>query len=181
MVNVDPGNPGYLTGPNFDTGVGNIAPSYALFVIGYDTPIVNRPGDDFGIVVARYSTDNVAVAVSTNGSDFSNTLLVTAGSAVNTGVGRDYFSTGLGPFASTLFVHPIDLTAFGVGPGTGVTAIRITGGSGATLDLVRVAGFAVVPLPSAALFLASAVGVLRWLRRSIDTSLASSSYPEARN
>lgn len=142
-VNVDPGNPGYLTGANFDTGIANIGlietPSYT---IGYDTPITNGAGDDFGIVVARFSTDPVTIAVSTDGgATFTADAVIAAGSAIDTLETRDYFYAGGGPFSAGLFVHPIDLSDFGLADGAQIDAIRVTTTDEHELDLVRVAGF----------------------------------------
>lgn len=44
IVNADPGNPGALTGPNFNTGIANIGDFGTVpidYTIGYNTPIVN--------------------------------------------------------------------------------------------------------------------------------------------
>jgi hypothetical protein len=55
VVDVDPGNPGALTGPNFNSGIANIGfVRLPVYTIGYNTPIVNGPGADFGIVSARF-------------------------------------------------------------------------------------------------------------------------------
>jgi hypothetical protein len=65
-VNADPGNPGYLTGANFETGIANIGlfGGPRSYNIGYDNPLVNVAGPDFGVVVARFSTNNFLLALS---------------------------------------------------------------------------------------------------------------------
>ena len=55
VVDADPGNPGALTGPNFNTGIANIGFNTTTaidYTIGYNTPIVNGPGNDMGLVTA---------------------------------------------------------------------------------------------------------------------------------
>jgi hypothetical protein len=53
VVDSNPGSPGALTGPNFDTGIANIGIDGTTidYTIGYNTPIVNGAGADFGLVV----------------------------------------------------------------------------------------------------------------------------------
>src|SRR5262245_52938303 len=68
IVPGNPGNPGALTGANFDTGIANIglngAPTYT---IGYNTVIANNTGPDLGIVSARFSSqDTFTLEVSTD-------------------------------------------------------------------------------------------------------------------
>lgn len=142
-VNANPGNPGFLTGANFNTGIANIglqgtSPTYT---IGYSSSIVNGPGKDLGIVVARYSTDTVRMDVSTDGgANYQGFQSFTT--AVSSGVGCNYFyagSGGGGPFACTLFVMEVDLSDFGLAPGASIDTVRITGAP--ELDLIRVAGF----------------------------------------
>jgi len=140
VANSDPGNPGYLTGANFDTGIANIGfTGDVSYRIGYSTPIFNAAGDDLGIVVARFSSDPVTIRFSSDGVVFTPPAVLAAGTAVSTGVGRSYFYNGSGPFSSTLFVHPIDLTLFGFLAGDSIVAVRVGGTT--ELDLIRVAGF----------------------------------------
>lgn len=146
VVNANPGNPGYLTGPNFDTGIANIADSDPAYTIYYDTPIANVAGNDLGVVVARFSTDDFLMAVSTDGgATFSADVLVPNTGAVPTAVEMRYFYAGSGPVPADLYVHPLDLSMFGVGLGESIDAVRISGID--ELDLIRVAGFAVIPEP----------------------------------
>lgn len=162
VVNVDPGNPGALTGANFNTGIANIglgglAPTYT---IGYGSPILNGTGADLGIVSARYSTsDTFDLAVSTDGITFTPFVAYGPGLAVSTGVGMTYYYGGGGPFPSTLFVTPVDLSAFGLASGATIKAIAITAGPEG--DLIRVAGFGTsVPEPgSLALISAGLLGL----------------------
>ncbi len=168
VVNVNPGNPAYLTGPNFDTGIANIGTSGPMaYTIGYSTPIVNSTGNDLGVVVARFSTDDFLMAVSADGMSFSPDIMIPAGSAVDPSVGRTYFYGGSGPYGATLWVHPIDLgTTFGLSDGASIAAVRITGTT--QLDLIRVAGFgtpAAVPAPGAILLGTLGAGLVGWLRR----------------
>lgn len=146
-VNANPGSPAFLTGPNFNTGIANIGltPPNPIYTIGYNTPIVNGAGNDLGVVVARFSSDPVTIAFSTNGgATFTPDAVLPAASAVPTGVSRSYFYNFSGPFTADLWVHPLDLSTFGIPANAGVNAVRITGTT--ELDLVRVAGL-VVPEP----------------------------------
>ncbi|HMS54048.1 MAG TPA: PEP-CTERM sorting domain-containing protein [Fimbriimonadaceae bacterium] len=165
VINVNPGNPALLTGANFETGLANIGlGSSPTYTIGYDTPIMNRPGDDLGIVVARYSEDEAILSVSTDGATFTSSHSFGFETAVDTGVHKQYFYGGGGPFDAELFVHPVDLSTFGVAEGTSIQAVMVTGTP--QLDLIRVAGFA-VPEPStvvAFLGLAAIVGLRRQKR-----------------
>lgn len=157
VVNVDPGNPGYLTGLGFDTGVANIGgtPDYT---IGYSTAILNAAGDDLGIVAARYSSDTFTLSVSADGVTFSGPLAFGPGVGVATGDTRSYYYGGGGPYPADLFVYPIDLSAFGIASGGSIVAVKVTGAPQA--DLIRVAGFRAatpaVPEPGAAAMLVGA-------------------------
>lgn len=146
VVQAHPGNPGLLTGANFDTGVGNIGMSGSnpTYTIGYNAPIVNRVGDDLGIVVARYTEDEIVLAVSADGVNFTANKHYAPQEAFDTGVHRLYYYGGGGPFDAELFVQPVDLSDFGVALGGSITSTRVTGTP--QLDLVRVAGF--VPEPA---------------------------------
>lgn len=142
VVNSDPGNPAYLIGANFDTGIANIGLSGSLptYTIGYNTPIVNNIGDDLGIVSARYSvSDTFQLSVSTDGINFTPSINFLPSAAIATGVNKSYYYGGGGPFASELFVTPVDLNLFGLSSGSSILAIQITGLPEA--DLIRVAGF----------------------------------------
>lgn len=145
VVQAHPGNPGLLTGANFDTGIANIGMNGTspVYTIGYNNAIVNRAGDDLGIVVARYTEDDIIFAVSADGVNFTENQTYAAQSAVDTGVHRLYYYGGGGPFDAELFVQPVDLSDFGVALGSSITATRVTGTP--QLDLVRVAGL--VPEP----------------------------------
>jgi MYXO-CTERM domain-containing protein len=140
VANADPGNPGYLTGANFDTGLGNLASG--LYTIGYGTAIVNGPGADLGIVTARYSdADTVRMDVSTDGgATFAGFQSYGPGLANATGVACSYFYAGGGPFACELFVTEVDLSDFGIALGASINTVAISGAP--QLDLIRVAGFA---------------------------------------
>src|SRR5439155_9016353 len=99
-VNANPGNPAYLTGPNFETGIANIGfLGPVAYTIGYNTPIVNNAGNDLGVVVARYSSDPFNIEFSSDGgATFSPVFLIPDVTAVATGVGKDYFYGGGGPY-----------------------------------------------------------------------------------
>jgi hypothetical protein len=149
IVNANPGNPAALTGANFNTGIANIGLSgNPLYTIGYNSAIANGPGADLGIVSARFSTnDTFSLAVSTDGINFTAPVPFGPELAVSTGVSRTfYYGASIGPFQCTLFVTPVDLTAFGLAPGATIIATRIT--SLPEGDLIRVAGL-VVPEPNA--------------------------------
>jgi hypothetical protein len=165
-TNADPGNPAYLTGANFETGIANIGTLVSTavsYTIGYATPIVNNSGADFGVVVARYSTDNFYLALSDDGTIFTADHLILSSSATGTGVGKTYYYGGSGPFSSELFVHSIDISDFGFAAGTTIEAVRITGI--VELDLIRAAGFAATPLPGAFWLMGSGlVGLAGWRR-----------------
>src|SRR5262245_34517342 len=64
-LNGNPGSPGFLTGANFNTGIANI-PGAPVYTIGYNTSITNGPGADFGVVTARFST-NDTITLTING------------------------------------------------------------------------------------------------------------------
>jgi len=162
-VNSDPGNPGYLTGANFDTGIANIGIGGAVtYTIGYNTPIVNNGGNDFGVVVARFSADDFVMAVSVDGVNFGSDILVSAAGAVDSGVSNGYFYQGTGPQFAELWVHSLDLSAFGVASGESVKAIRFT--SASQLDIIRVAGMnEAVPEPAS--MVALGIGAMALMRR----------------
>ncbi len=142
VVNGNPGNPGYLTGANFNTGIANIGlGGLPVYTIGYSSAIVNGAGADFGVVTARFSTsDTISLAVSSNGGgSFSGTNAYGPGLAVDTGVDCNYFYGGGGPFTCDLYVTSIDLSDFGIALGASVNAINVSGSP--ELDLIRIAGF----------------------------------------
>ena len=113
-------------------------------------------------MTARFSFDDFTLAVSTDGVNFTADQILPSASGISTGVGRTYYTESGGPFASTLYVTPIDLDAFGIGAGEEIVAIRVGGDT--QLDLVRVAAFG-VPEPSALALLATAAGAFGVLRR----------------
>lgn len=138
-VNADPGSPGYLTGPNVETGIADIGAYLpAIYTIGYDNYIFNDVGSDLGIIVARLSIDNFQIAVSADGVNFSTDQLIGAATGEVTGVSRTYFAGGYGPYVADLYVHPIELGEFGITEGSSIRAVRIT--SHQQGDLIRVAG-----------------------------------------
>ncbi len=136
-VNANPGNPGYLTGANFNTGIANIGGNNApTYTIGYGTPIVNNAGNDLAIVSARFSTgDTFNVTINANTVGFG------PGLAIATGVNATYFfGQGSGSqFTAQLFVTEFDLSAFGIAAGASINSLSIT--SGQEGDLIRVAGY----------------------------------------
>ena len=155
VANANPGNPGALTGANFDTGIANIGLGSApVYSIGYGTAITNGPGADLGIVSARYSvSDTFNLAVSTDGINFSGSVGYGPALAVSTGVTKSYFYGGGGPYDAVLFVTTVDLADFGLAPGATISAVEITGFPEA--DLIRVAGLAPVPEPASTVLLFS--------------------------
>jgi len=171
-ANADPGNPAYLTGANFDTGIANIGPlGDPIYTIGYSTPIVNGSGADLGIVDASYSVnDTYRVAVSTDGVNFTS-FISFAEPGTDTGVTRAYYFRAFLTDAANLSVISMDLSDFGLAPGDSITAVRITGSPQA--DLIRVAGFlaadtAPVPEPATLSLLGlglAGMGARRWRQR----------------
>lgn len=149
IANVNPGNPGYLTGANFDTGIANLNAGSATYTIGYSQAITNGAGDDMGIVAARYSADTFDVSVSLDGVNFSPTISFGPGTGVATGVFKNYFYGGGGPYAAQLYVSPVNLDVFGIASNASIVSVRISGNPQA--DLIRVAGFAdgAIPEPGA--------------------------------
>lgn len=162
-VNSSPGNPGYLTGVGFNTGIANIGlgGNATTYTLGYNTPIVNRPGADVGVVVARFSGDTISIAFSADGTTFGSSQAFGPETAIETGVHRSYFYGGGGPYDAELFVHPLDLSDFGFAENDTVMAAQISGST--QLDLIRVAGFA--PVPEPATMVALSLGVLALLKR----------------
>ena len=150
LVNANPGNPGALTGPGFDTGIANIGSiGNVFYTIGYNTPILNGIGDDLAIVSARYSaSDTFTLQVSSDGFTFTPFAAFGPGLAVATGVRQLFFVAGTGPQPALLFVTPIDLSLFGIAQGATISAVRIT--SSPEGDLIRVAGLgsSTVPEPN---------------------------------
>ncbi len=167
VANSDPGSPGYLTGPNFSTGICNVGnfDRVLSYTIGYDAPIINGGGDDLGVVVARYGEDegnNFLMAVSADGSTFTEDIEVLASSAVSTGVGKSYYYGGNGPYDFALHVHAIDLGIFDL---ASISAVRLTIDD--ELDLIRAAGFGdpVVPVPGAMLLAGLGAALVGGMRR----------------
>jgi hypothetical protein len=171
IVNANPGNPGALTGVNFDTGIANIGlfGSAPVYTISYNTPIANQAGADLGIVSARYSlNDTFELAVSTDGVNFTAPVGFGPGLAVATGVGRDYFYAGAGLQPAYLFVTPVDLDAFGLGSGASIVAVQVTAFPEG--DLIRIAGMNAATVPEAGSTLAllgSALALLALFRRKL--------------
>ncbi len=154
IVNVDPGNPGYLTGANFDTGVANIgtggSPSYT---IGYGTAIANGVGNDLGVVTARFSAGDT-VTLTINGI----TRSYAPGLATQEGGPIGYFYAGFGGNTANLFVTAIELDDFGVAPGGSINSVVVTGAP--ELDLIRVAGFTAAEVPEPATLALVGAGLL---------------------
>ena len=167
IANANPGNPAALTGANFDTGIANIGLGGApIYTIGYNTPIANNTGADLGIVTARFSSgDTFSLSVSTDGVNFTSAIGFGPGSAVSTGVAKNYFYGGSnGPYDATLFVTPVDLTTFGLAAGQTIAAVRVT--SFPEGDLIRIAGLVPVPEPgSLSLMSAGLISMFMFIRR----------------
>src|SRR5207245_8281901 len=118
---------------------------------------------------ARYSTgDTFRLAVSTDGTNFTAFGDFGPGLAVNTGVAVSYFYGGGGPLPlpATLFVTPVDLSAFGLAAGASISAVMIT--SSPEGDLIRVAGFGTAGCQTNVTRLSQ--GDLRWATDPYDSS-----------
>jgi hypothetical protein len=143
--NVNPGNPGYLTGANFNTGISNIGlvGSPPVYGIGYGTPIVNGAGADLGIVTLHGSlTDTIRMDVSEDGgSTYAGFLSFAPALANSTGVTYAIIFTGgiQNPSEVELFVTEVDLSDYGIALGGSINFVRVSGSP--ELDLLRVAGF----------------------------------------
>jgi hypothetical protein len=175
VVDMDPGNPGALTGPNFNTGIANIGFNSTTaidYTIGYNTPIVNGSGNDMGLVTGySYFGDTYHVAVSTDGIHFTPFVDFAGSSGTDTGVNMSYWYGGGGPFTTDLIVVPMDLSSFGIASGASVVAIEIEGRPGEQPDVFRIAGFqsaTSVPEPGSLVMLGTGlVGVASILRRKL--------------
>ena len=134
----------------------------------YNSSIINGPGADLGVVVARFSTDNFTLAVSTDGGGlFATSQMINGNTGEDSGTTRTYFfQANNGLFTAKLFVHSIDLSSFGLPDGAAVNAVSIT--SDQQLDLVRVAGFTSVPEPSTLTLIVVGASVLFGLGRRIS-------------
>ena len=141
------GSTGIVVGSNFDTGLWLYFADHVT--IYYKTPILNRPGNDFGLVVTSdTTTDGYGVfRLSVKGGspvDFAESLLV------HTGVSRTYYYTGSGPYPRELLVLPVDLSAFGIPEGGSAAQISLTSFdrlpchfcTSPVIGLIRIAGFA---------------------------------------
>jgi hypothetical protein len=144
VIAADPGNPGALTGANFNTGIANVginANANIDYTIGYSTPIVNLAGNDLGLVVAFSAPgDTFHVAVSVDGTTFTAFQDFAGSGATNTGVSMSYFYGGSGPSSTFLYVIPIDLSTFGIGAGSSIVAVELEGRTGEQPDYIRAAG-----------------------------------------
>ncbi len=172
VANANPGNPGALTGPNFNTGIANIGLGGVTvdYTIGYNTPIVNSAGTDFALVGGySFLNDTFHIAVSTDGITFTPFQDFLGSTGVNSGVNVAYFYSGGGPYATNLEVIAIDLSSFGIAAGTSVSAIRIEGRVGEEPDIIRVAGtnadLAGIPEPVSVMLMGSGLMVIALLRR----------------
>jgi hypothetical protein len=176
IVNADPGNPGALTGPNFNTGIANIGftSSQAIdYTIGYSTPITNGSGNDMGLVTGySYLGDTYHVAVSTDGINFTPFVDFAGSSGTDTLVNMSYWYGGGGPFSTDLIVVPMDLSAFGIASGASIVAVRVEGRPGEEPDVIRIAGFqssGTTPEPGTLILMGSGIlGLAGFLRRKLS-------------
>lgn len=163
-TNSNPGNPSYLTGVGFETGIANIGIfGSKTYTIGYNTAIVNGVGDELGVVVGRYSTDSFSMSVSTDGTNFVGLQTISAATAVDSGENRSYYYGGGGPYGARLWVHSLDLSSFGLSNGDSIVAVKFTGTT--ELDLIRAAGMNPVPEPGTVVAMALGFGAIFARRR----------------
>ena len=156
--------------PTSKTGIANIGlGGTPVYTIGYNTAITNGAGANLGIVVARYSADTVRMNVSSDGgASYFGFQSYGPGGAVDSGVGKNYYYGGGGPFAAELYVMSVDLSDFGVALGATVNSIQF--GGSPELDIVRIAGFGDpagrVPEPTSLALVGLALAGLACTRRA---------------
>jgi exosortase/archaeosortase family protein len=154
-LNVVPERPApgtYLTGPNFNTGI--FMGLTNGYVITYNTPIINGPGPDLGIITSPNPNPGEPIGNFLGVPGFGGGLFDPLKVGVDTGVTKSYYAQN--PFApdalpgpprtGSLFVTPVDLSDFGVAEGEGIQSIGLNASNGGAkggplLATFRVAGF----------------------------------------
>lgn len=124
--------------------------------VEFGSPIVNGAGNEFVMFDGRFSPNDYRVA--TNWDNFGATLLLPANAFTDTGVDRDYYYGGTGPFSANVMGHAFDLSDLGVPLGSSVTSVRFIAVS-SQVDPLGIG--ALVPEPSTLVFMSAAVMLLR--------------------
>ena len=105
-----------------DDGYANGAPGTTVEVVFAPGVLVNQAGPDLVMFDGRYSFNDYAFSTEYDG--FASTVTRLSSAFVDTGVDRDYYYFGLGPYAADVMAASIELTALGVPAGVSIERVR---------------------------------------------------------